>query len=131
MTAAPARPRLLLVEDHDAMRMAVARCFRVSGWDVDSEPDAAGGIEAARSGRDYAAAVVDLMLPDRPGAAVVRAIREARDPCRVVVYTACLPRSALVLDAIAAGCDAVVYKPTSFVEMLLPVVMGDPGEEPV
>lgn len=71
---------ILIVDDDEPMREAVAQMARELGFTVDC---AAGGTEATRllrdKGRSYVAAVIDCSMPDRDGTEVVRELRLSGD----------------------------------------------------
>lgn len=66
--------RILMVEDDQALAAMVAEYLGKSGMEVVTRADAAGGLGALERG-NYDAVLLDVMLPDRDGFEVCRAIR--------------------------------------------------------
>jgi len=82
--------RLLLVEDHERSRMALAELLEESGWEVAPSRDAQEALETftelvGNGGVD--AVVSDLTLPDEPGDALVARLRKARPDLPVLFLT--------------------------------------------
>src|SRR3954451_6149680 len=77
--------RVLIVEDHDMTRAALLDLFRRIGWDVVAVGTVGEGLASLDPPPDCA--VVDLMLPDGEGEAVVRTIKGRGLPTRVAVCT--------------------------------------------
>ncbi len=111
---------VLIVEDHLFFAQALERVL---------EKALAGAAEAVRffragtvaealrlvsSGRKFALAVVDLMLPDGDGTEVVRRIKEVSPETRVAVLSA----SEDLSGALAAGADAAMNKATDLPEVV-------------
>ena len=69
---------VLLVEDNDDAREMLALLLEGRGFEVDTAPDGARGVERAQQGR-YDAAVVDIGLPGLDGYEVARRVRAAED----------------------------------------------------
>jgi DNA-binding response OmpR family regulator len=111
MTAATRR-RVLVVEDDDGARGAL---FRLNGFDPVGTSSVAEGLGAMAEVPDVA--VVDLMLPDGGGEAVVRALRGA--PGRVCVVVCTGVADPVRMEAVRSlGPDAVLLKPISVSEVL-------------
>ncbi len=107
--------RILLVEDEDAVRDAVADAFRADGLLVEAVADGAEAIAAAAAFRPDLA-VLDVMLPGADGLTVARRLR-AGDALPVLFLTA---RDA-VADRLAgfdAGGDDYLVKPFVLEELL-------------
>jgi two-component system OmpR family response regulator len=86
------------------------------GFDVDAAYDGAAGLELALRG-PYDVAVIDWMLPERDGPAIIRAVRTARLPTACMLLTA----RTQVEDRVAgldSGADDYLAKPFSFDELL-------------
>jgi DNA-binding response OmpR family regulator len=107
--------RLLVVEDEPAIADFLARGLRSEGHAVTCAADAAAG-EAAAIEQDVDLVILDLVLPDRSGLEVLRAIRAAKPALPVIVLSA---RSE-VEDRVAGldlGANDYVAKPFSFAEL--------------
>jgi CheY-like chemotaxis protein len=104
----PSGRRLLLVEDDGPSARALSRLLRKRGWDV----TAAAGVRAAIAALDDRpdVALLDLMLPDGDGEAVLRAIRDRALPCRAVVMTG-VPAGDRLRRLADLAPDAVLEKP--------------------
>ncbi len=108
--------RVMLVEDHPALREMMHAHLRRSGYAVDSFERGRDALEAvARTA--YAAALLDLTLPDMDGMDVLRALRAGPQvDLRVLVLTA---RDGIA-DRVAgldAGADDYLLKPFDLAEL--------------
>jgi two-component system response regulator MprA len=108
-------PRIVVVDDDEALRNAVRRALRLEGYDVDL---AADGEEAlARLGGMTADLVVlDVLMPGVDGITVCRRLRESGDRTPILMLTA---REA-VSDRVAgldAGADDYLTKPFALEEL--------------
>jgi len=108
--------RILIVEDHRETRRLLKSILADAGY----EPDAVGDLKSARlklASQDYAALVLDWMLPDGGGLELCREIRAARTPLPVLVLTA----RADIKDRVTgldAGADDYLPKPFAVAELL-------------
>jgi two-component system, OmpR family, response regulator len=108
--------RVLLVEDDDKLSQALRRALRNEGFAV----DAAGDGDAALTQVDvwdYDAVILDVMLPERDGFEVCRALRERGHWTPILMMTA----RAEVDDRIRgldAGADDYLLKPFALGELL-------------
>jgi len=79
--------RILLVEDDLEIAGGLYRALTASGLKVDLARDGREGLEQALA-NDYAAIVLDLMLPRVDGLRVCQALRERRDATPILMITA-------------------------------------------
>ncbi len=84
---APARPRLLLVEDENALRSTLRLNFELEGYDVTTVANGPDALERLRSAH-YDAVVMDVMLPGMDGFTVVETIRLEGNSTPVLFLTA-------------------------------------------
>lgn len=108
--------RVLLIEDAPRLAEAVAEILRKGGYDVDVAHMGADGLDMAASGA-YDVVLLDIMLPDMSGMAVLRDLRATGSAVPVILLTA---RQG-VGDRVAgldAGADDYLPKPFHASELL-------------
>jgi two-component system response regulator RegX3 len=107
--------RILVVDDEDAIRDAVAYSMRAEGLEVECSDDGASALASvAENGFDLV--VLDVMLGDISGVEVARRIR-ARHDVPILMLTARDDEADLVLG-FEAGADDYVTKPFSMRELI-------------
>ncbi len=79
------RPTLLIVEDDDAMREVWRVVFGSRGWEVAVASTLQEGLALLDPPPDYL--ILDLLLPDGGGEAILRKVRDGGLPTRVAVTT--------------------------------------------
>jgi two-component system response regulator MprA len=108
--------RVLVVEDDERVRDAVARALRFEGYEVDTAVDGVDGLDAtARVEPDVI--VLDVLMPGTDGLTVCRRLRERGDQTPVLMLTA----RHEVTDRVAgldAGADDYLVKPFALDELL-------------
>lgn len=107
---------VLLVEDDPGIGRFVCRGLEREGYRVAWERQAAT-VPAAMRGRNFAALLLDLGLPDMDGLDLCRSLREGGATTPVLMLTA---RGELGdrLDGFASGADDYLPKPFAFAELL-------------
>ena len=120
--------RLLVVEDNEELARLLADGLEKAGFGADLVTTAAEARTVLATTR-YAAVVLDLGLPDGDGLAILREIRDRKDPIPVVVLTA----RAGVHDRVTglrSGADDYLVKPFAFEELVarLEAVLRRPGQ---
>jgi two-component system OmpR family response regulator len=108
--------RVLVVDDESTLTELLSMALRYEGWDVRAAGDGRGAVKLAKE-FDPDAVVLDVMLPDLDGLAVLRRLREQAPRVPVLFLTA---RDS-VEDRIAgltAGGDDYVTKPFSLEEVV-------------
>ena len=124
--------RLLVVEDDEVTRRAVAEHLAGHGYDVRVAPDAASALRAWDAARPDLI-VLDLGLPDLDGLAVIRRVRhEAATP---ILVLSARGREADKIEALEAGADDHVTKPFGIGEVRARIAAllrraGGPAVEP-
>ena len=105
--------RVVVVDDDPDVRRVVAIKLERAGFSVVTAPDAASGLAAVlREAPDVA--VVDRMLPDGDGLALIETLRATLgDACPVIVVLSARNGLAEIAEGIAAGADDYVTKPFS------------------
>ncbi|MFJ2645918.1 response regulator transcription factor [Streptomyces sp. NPDC087420] len=108
--------RVLVVDDEASLTELLSMALRYEGWEVRSAGDGAGAVQSAREFRPDAV-VLDVMLPDMDGLAVLGRLRRELPQVPVLFLTA----KDAVEDRIAgltAGGDDYVTKPFSLEEVV-------------
>jgi two-component system OmpR family response regulator len=123
--------RVLVIEDHRRMAELIGRGLRRESYAVDIAASGTAGIRMARA-NDYDAIVLDLMLPDIDGFAVLRDLRGRGRWAPVLVLTA---RDAIDdrVEGLDAGADDYLTKPFAFAELsarLRALVRREPAPRP-
>jgi two-component system response regulator RegX3 len=107
--------RVLVVEDEESYREALAYMLRKEGFDVVEAADGAAGLaEYDRTGADIV--LLDLMMPGLPGTEVCRQLR-LRGPVPVIMVTARDSEIDKVVG-LELGADDYVTKPFSHRELV-------------
>ena len=122
-----ARPRVLLVDDHDLFRTGLRTLLEEQGVDVVGEADT--GTEALQQIREVAPDVVvmDLNMPGISGVEATRQIAMIAPLTRVLVLTIS-DQDADVMDAILAGACGYLLKDASIDELMAGIARPPRGE---
>jgi two-component system OmpR family response regulator len=109
------RVRVLLVEDSERVRSAVAGTLRAAGFDVAEAGDCAAA-RSLLSSSAFDAAVVDVGLPDGSGVSLCRELRRAGYDLPILLLTA-RTRLADRVEGLDAGADDYLGKPFAAAEL--------------
>ena len=111
-----ARPKVLIVEDDEAMAVALRDGFAFEGYDVRVAADGASGLKLAEE-HDHDLIILDVMLPRMDGLDVCRRIRRDGSKVPVIMLTARGQEIDKVVG-LKTGADDYVTKPFSFLELM-------------
>lgn len=110
------KPRIVVVEDEQAIRRGVAHALRASGYEVVEAADGEQGLqEAVRLGVQLV--LLDLLMPKRDGLQVLAEVRKFRPGLPVIILTARGTEDDRV-RGLQLGADDYVVKPFSARELL-------------
>ena len=111
-----ASAHVVVIEDEWPIRRGVADALRATGYKVTEAADGARGLEEAlRLGVDLV--LLDLLLPERDGLAVLADLRKVRPTLPVIILTARGTEDDRV-QGLKMGADDYVVKPFSARELL-------------
>ena len=108
--------RMLVVEDDEAMSVALRDGFEFEKYAVELATDGEEGMRLASRSR-YDVIILDVMLPKKSGLDVCKELREKGNTTPVIMLTA----RGQEIDKIVGfklGADDYVTKPFSFIELL-------------
>ena len=111
------KPLVLVVDDEPVIADNLRITLEHAGYEVETAGTTAGAL-AAVDKRDFALAVVDLMLPDGDGLQVLRQLK-ARDPSMEVIIMTGYSSIAKAVEAIKQGAFYFVAKPFDTDEMIM------------
>ena len=108
--------RILVVEDEKRIADFLARGLESAGYAVDVAPNGTSGIDLIHT-TDYDLVILDLMLPDMDGMAVLERVRSRKVSPPVLILSA---RGAVDdrVQGLEMGADDYLTKPFAFVELL-------------
>jgi two-component system, OmpR family, response regulator len=110
------RPRILAVEDDPEAAEQLVELFSTSGYQIDLAADGNEGLSRARSA-DYVVMMIDRMLPDMDGIAIIRRLREDGIATPALIIGA-LGEIDDRVRGLRAGGDDYLVKPFAFAELL-------------
>lgn len=116
---ADTRPiRILVVDDHEVVRNGLAMLLDVKPG-VEVVGDAADGREAIEKAQALQPDVIllDLVMPNKDGIAVIKEVQQLRLPCKVLVLTS-FTQEDLAFEAVLAGAHGYQLKESSTANLL-------------
>ena len=108
--------KTLIIEDEEAILMALEDNLKMEGYEVESATDGEEGFSMAKE-RDFDLIILDIMLPRMDGFEVCRQLRQASITIPVLMLTAKSQEIDKVLG-LELGADDYVTKPFSPRELL-------------
>jgi DNA-binding response OmpR family regulator len=108
--------KVLIVEDDQAMAVALRDGFTYEGYAVHVARDGAAGLRMAEE-RSHDLLILDVMLPRMSGLDVCRQLRSAGNETPIIMLTARGQEIDKVLG-LKTGADDYVTKPFSFLELM-------------
>lgn len=113
------KPRILVVEDEEAIRNGLVDVFVFHGFEVEAAEEGREGLRLAQSGR-FDLILLDVMLPHMDGFEICRRIRELDKEQAVIMLTA-KSTDEEIIHGLSLGADDYVAKPFSVTQLVLRV----------
>ncbi len=110
------KPRVLVVEDEDAILELIEHILADNGYVVDTAMCGDSGMKKSSEG-EYDLIVLDLMLPGMNGLDICRRLRSEGNSTPIMIVTARSSEESM-LEGLAAGADEYLYKPFRVREFL-------------
>lgn len=108
-TDSSTRPRILVVDDEQAVRDLLAKTLETADYEVDTAPDGATAIQYLNT-NGYDLLVTDLRMPGMDGLTVIREGRRKSADLPVIVITG-YSSEASAIEAINLGVSGYLTKP--------------------
>jgi DNA-binding response OmpR family regulator len=112
----PQPPRLLVVEDDEAIAQGLVFNLERKGYQVETTADGAEALERIRGAR-FDLVLLDVRLPSLDGFEVCRRLRQAGDFTPILMLTA-RGQADDVIFGLKSGADDYVVKPFDLAELL-------------
>lgn len=121
LTAMPVedKPRILIVEDEEPIRLGLTDVFVFHGFDVESAKNGDEGLEKGLSAR-FDLILLDVMLPGVDGFEICQRIRR-HDPDQPIIMLTAKTADEDIVHGLALGADDYVSKPFSVAQLVLRV----------
>lgn len=103
------RPRILVVDDEQAVRDLLAKTLTMADYDVDAADDGPSAIDKMRAVA-YDLLITDLKMPGMDGLSVIREARKLVADLRVIIITG-YSTEASAIEAINLGVSGYLTKP--------------------
>ncbi|MES9993313.1 MAG: response regulator transcription factor [Candidatus Thiodiazotropha sp.] len=113
------KPRILIVEDEEAIRAGLVDVFVYHGFEVDSAAQGPIGLHKALSGT-FDMILLDVMLPGMNGFDICNQVREQDKDQPIIMLTAKTSDEDIV-QGLTLGADDYVAKPFSVAQLVLRV----------
>ncbi len=110
--------RILIVEDEVKLAEVIKAGLEKKGYAVDVINNGEEGFKRlSLNHMDYDLVILDLMLPDRDGFSITKALRERNITTPIIILTA-RNETDIKVELLLSGADDYIVKPFSFDELL-------------
>jgi CheY-like chemotaxis protein len=108
--------RILYAEDYDLVLFTVKQLLELESWQVDICRDGSAALKKLESDEHYDLIILDAQLPGESGLSLVHRARQMAHRRRIpiIMFTGSLQHD----DALAAGADAFLKKPTGLKDLI-------------
>ncbi len=121
LTGAPARGRILVIDDEPDIRESLEALLSYENYQVDTAATAAEGMKKLETAPfDYDLVLLDLMLPDRSGLDVLREVREKDTSTPIIMITA-FGSEEVAVTALKSGANDYFAKPWKTEKLLIEI----------
>jgi DNA-binding response OmpR family regulator len=110
------KPRILIVEDEEAILKGLCDVFVYNGYDVDSAINGQDGLDKSLTS-NYHLIILDIMLPEVDGLTICNEIRK-KDRSQPIIMLTAKGDEEDIITGLKMGADDYVPKPFSVKELL-------------
>src|SRR5262245_34952356 len=103
--------RVLLVDDNKGQRVTLESILKSSGFQVTTADCGAAALAAAES-NEFAAALLDIKMPDITGIEVLKVLKTQKPEMAIIMMTG-YSETDYAIDALNAGATAYLLKPAN------------------
>jgi excisionase family DNA binding protein len=103
------RPRVLIVDDEQAVRDLVSKTLSMADYEVETADDGPSAVERLRT-TDYDLLITDLKMPGMDGLSVIREARRKSHELPIIIITG-FSTEASAIEAINLGVSGYLTKP--------------------
>ncbi|MBU1104543.1 response regulator [Candidatus Parcubacteria bacterium] len=104
------KPKILLVEDKESLRMVYGEYLRMEGFDITEAKDGEEAISLATSG-NFDLMLLDIMLPKVDGLEVLKTLKANPKTKQLKIYLlTVLGRDAVIQQGFEMGADGYLIK---------------------
>jgi excisionase family DNA binding protein len=103
------RPKVLVVDDEEAIRNLVASTLSTADYEVDTAPDGPSAVDRLKN-TDYDLLITDLKMPGMDGLSVIREARRKSAEMPIIIITG-FSTEASAIEAINLGVCGYLTKP--------------------
>ncbi|HZG53926.1 MAG TPA: response regulator [Pyrinomonadaceae bacterium] len=108
--------RILYAEDYDLVLFTVKQLLELESWQVDICRDGAAALKKLEADEHYDLIILDAQLPGESGLSLIHRARQLAHRRRtpIILFTGSLRHD----EALAAGADAFLNKPTGLKDLI-------------
>jgi excisionase family DNA binding protein len=116
---APARRRVLVVDDEESIRDLLSKALAMADYEVETAADGATALARVRA-QDYDLLVADLRMPGMDGLTLIRDARRFQAALKVIIITGYSNESSAI-EAVNLGVTGYLTKPFRVPQVLASV----------
>ena len=110
------KPRVLVVEDEEAIRVGICDVLTFHGCVAEGVGEGNAGLQRALSG-NFSLVILDVMLPGLDGFSICRQLRQAR-PHQAIMMVTAKGVEGDILEGFQCGADDYITKPFSVAQLV-------------
>jgi CheY-like chemotaxis protein len=129
MTATPARPQILVIDDDESMRYMMQTKLFASGYNVTLAASGSHAMQIFQSGKKFDLILCDLKMPLKSGIDVIRYMKDNSIAVPTIIVTG-FPERDKIIAAAQMGIQDVLVKPVRHQELMKMIrcKLGEPDE---